>query len=380
MGDERKTPLKVLALTRYGRLGASSRLRTYQYVPHLHSMGIHMRVMPLFGDEYVRRLYSGRRLDWPAVSWGYLRRAGQLLRAGSHDVVWVEKELFPSLPAWLERTLPSLGVSFVADYDDAVFHNYDGKRGRRSRALRQKIDHVMRAASAVVCGSPYLADHARSCGAPRVEFVPTVIDLDRYPVIDTSQRRSHVVGWIGTPMNSKYLDVARPALEAVAQRLPLQLRVIGAEYAVPDLDVDCRAWAERSEVSDLAECSVGIMPLFDAPWERGKCGYKIIQYMACGLPVVASPVGVNTEIIEHGRDGFLATTLEEWSDAIERLLSDPGLAARMGAAGRRKIEGRYSLQVAAPRLAGVLRSVAGDKRAPGQNEPRGRSPGMGRLR
>jgi glycosyltransferase involved in cell wall biosynthesis len=138
---------------------------------------------------------------------------------------------------------------------------------------------------------------------------------------------------------------------------------IGIDAAALGLPMDSVPWSEQTEAQDIARLDVGIMPLVDAPFERGKCGYKLIQYMACGLPVVASPVGVNRQIVEHGVNGFLAETPEQWATALRTLCADPALRARMGAAGRRKVEQHYSLQVTAPRLVQILRRAAGAGRA-----------------
>jgi glycosyltransferase involved in cell wall biosynthesis len=146
-------------------------------------------------------------------------------------------------------------------------------------------------------------------------------------------------------------------LKALAAECPLQLRVVGAQFASPSLDVVCAPWSEETEVSEIQRFDIGIMPLVDSPWERGKCGYKLIQYMACGLPVVASPVGVNEEIVVNGENGYLARTPDDWLTAFRMLSADAVFRRNMGAFGRLAVERKYCLQVTAPRVAKLFNDV-----------------------
>jgi glycosyltransferase involved in cell wall biosynthesis len=357
---QRDHALKVLALTRYGRLGASSRMRLYQYVPVWSALGIEVQVSPLLSDDYLKRLYSRQATNWFDILHDYLTRALTLLRARKFDLVWIEKELFPNLPAWFEQALGALNIRYVVDYDDAVFHNYDLAPHLAKRFLANKIDKVMRSSALVICGNAYLAERSRSTGVRRVEIIPTVIDLDRYGVLTPVPKKHIVVGWIGSPSTVKYLQAVVPALEALAMEFPVQLRVIGAQFFAPGLYVDCRPWSEESEVIEIQDFDIGIMPLTDSLWERGKCGYKLIQYMACGLPVVASPVGVNREIVRHGANGYLASSVDEWVDAFRALFSNSQNRFAMGVEGRLSVEKTYCLQVTGPRLAKLFHEVVAE--------------------
>ncbi len=349
--------MKVLALTRYGRLGASSRVRFFQYLPAFSAMGIDVHVEPLLRDDYIKRLYGNQPTNWHEIISDYLRQAVKLFWSRKFDLIWIEKEIFPNFPAWFERVLAVSGVNYVADYDDAIFHSYDLSSNPIKKLLSKKIDSVMRHASLVLCGNKYLADRALSAGARHVEIVPTVIDLCNYVVNPKHSHRHIVIGWIGSPVTAKYLDVVVPALRLLASEFPIQLRVIGANPTFSDLNFDCRAWTEASEVSEIQGCDIGVMPLIDSPWERGKCGYKLIQYMACGLPVVASPVGVNQEIVKHGRNGFLAEVTDEWLAALRLLCADIERRHAIGFQGRKLVEQNYSLQVTAPRLAALFHEM-----------------------
>ena len=338
-------------------MGASSRMRFYQYLPDLQSQGIEIEVSPLLSDGYLKRLYAKQATNWRGVINDYLKQMVRLLTVRDYDLLWIEKELFPNLPPWFEQVLARRGVRYVADYDDAVFHNYDQSLNPLKRLVRNKIDSVMQHAALVVCGNSYLAERACCAGARRVEVIPTVVDLNRYAVVKPREHGKLVIGWIGSPSTVKYLDLVAEPLKELARELPVQLRVVGASCAVPGLDVVCRTWTEAGEAEEIQQFDLGIMPLADSPWERGKCGYKLIQYMACGLPVVASPVGVNTEIVAHGVNGFLAQSQDEWLTAIRALSTDAASRRDIGARGRRSVEQNYCLQVTAPRLARLFHEI-----------------------
>jgi glycosyltransferase involved in cell wall biosynthesis len=358
--DARTRALRVLLLSRYGRQAASSRVRSYQYLPYLRELGIHVESRPLFDDRYIQHLYRGRRRLATPILAGYARRLWQLATVPRFDLLWIEYELFPWLPAWFERLLARMGVPYVVDYDDAIFHRYDSHRSPLvRRILGRKIDQVMRGARLVIAGNDYLAERAQRAGASRVERIPTVVDLDRYRVPTPSENGRYTIGWIGQPLTVPYLQLVRDALAEVCSVTGARVTLVGSGPVTLDhVPVDVRPWSEDSEVAELQQFDVGIMPLRDAPWERGKCGYKLIQYMACGLPVVASPVGASRRIVEHGVNGFLASDGAEWVQAL-RALRDPALRTRMGTAGRATVEDGYCVQVFAPRLASLLRQCAG---------------------
>lgn len=360
--ESKAEPIRVLALSRYSRLGASSRLRMMQFAPALAEAGIDLDVSPFFDDLYLQKAHASERAHAQLVL-AFLRRFKSLRVIRDADLVWVEKEAFPWLPWVIENAFLPSHVPIVSDYDDAIFHNYDIHRSSVVRSLMgRKIDRVMARSSLVAAGNSYLADRAEKAGARKIEIVPTVVDAAAYAARKTSaeSKKGAFVGWIGTPSTwAAYMDPMMPMLQDAMARVSSRLRVVGAgEAASRHPNVDNLVWSEDAEVSEIQEMDIGIMPLTDTPWARGKCGYKLIQYMACGLPVIASPVGVNSEIVEHGVNGFLASNEAEWREALDALLTDPELRARMGAAGRKKVEEQYSLQVWGPRVAQMLRDVA----------------------
>jgi glycosyltransferase involved in cell wall biosynthesis len=312
------------------------------------------------GNNYVRNLYSSRRQPASPILVAYVRRIAGLLTGRHFDLLWVEKELFPWLPYRFENLLLGRRIPYVVDYDDAVFHRYDRHNSPLVRSLLgKKIDALMHHAKTVVAGNQYLADRASSAGAAKIEYLPSVVDTDRYT---TGQKTADQfrIGWIGSPVTAPFLGLIRDALAEVVGQTGAHLVLVGAgeRDTLPGLGKELHPWSEDSEVELIKSFDVGIMPLPDGPFEQGKCGYKLIQYMACGLPVVASPVGVNKRIVEQKKTGFLASNTAEWVEALVQLSRDAGMRAALGKAGRGKVEQEYCLQVTSPRLVKILTDAA----------------------
>ncbi len=353
--------MKIAMLTKYGDLAASTRQRFGQYRPFLEEAGCTLLHRPLLDDHYLGRLYADEPRDRWHVARRYIERIKWLTSSPDVDLIWLHCEAFPYLPGVAERLVNVSGKPVVFDYDDAIFHNYDLHSNKLARRFLGKKLHVtLASADAAFCGNAYLADYARP-HCPRVEIIPTVVDLAVYTVRpEITAGDALTIGWIGTPSTyAEYVQPMMPLLAEAAQAAGARIIAVGAGASAtghPLLDI--LPWSEASEVSNIHQMSIGIMPLDDTPWARGKCGYKLIQYMACGIPVIASPVGVNADIVEHGVNGFLANTEAEWREAIRMLLHDPELRQRMGAAGRKKVEAQYSLQVWGPQVADMLLDVA----------------------
>lgn len=350
----------IIFFTKYTRAGASSRYRTFQYLPALHAAGIECMVSPLFDDAYLAYKYSKGRASLWHVLIAFVRRVFSVLTVSSGATVVIEYELLPFFPALLERWLTWRGCRLVVDYDDALFHQYDQHTNRWvRRLLGSKIANVIRLSDMVVAGNVYLASYARCAGARRVELIPTVIDLMRYPAMPAKEDSALItIGWIGSPSTARYLRDIALALAEVFKGGSARVRLIGSgPVDLPGVPVEVMPWREEAEVVEIRRFDVGIMPLPDEPWARGKCGFKLIQYMACGLPVVASPVGVNSEIVENGVNGFLASSTNEWVSVLHKLAVDRDLRIKMGIAGRKKVEEQYCLQVTAPKMVALLQSV-----------------------
>jgi glycosyltransferase involved in cell wall biosynthesis len=351
--------MKVLLLTRYSRSGASSRLRYYQYLPFLNAQGVDVDVYPLFGEKYLKRLNAGQPQNPASILSAYLHRIYRLISCRAYDLLWIEYEALPWLPDWVERILGRCVIPYIVDYDDAIFHRYDQHSSQWVRSLLgHKIDAVMRNARLVIAGNAYLYEKAVQSGAKWVEWLPTVVNSTRYRLKSSGNNPVFTIGWIGSPTTVAYLEPVYAALVRLNQRSGIRLVLVGGHPkdisgAFP---VECRSWSEETEVEQILDFDVGIMPIPDDPWAYGKCGYKLIQYMACGLPVVASRVGANIRIVKEGVNGYLASTDNHWEQALRALQENPELRQAMGSQGRRDVEAHYSLQVAAPRLANLIRN------------------------
>lgn len=351
--------MKILMLTKYGQKGASSRLRTMQYIPQLEQNGIHCDILPLISDEALTAKYSKQSYSNNEMMKIYWNRIKLLLTAkDKYDLVWIEKEALPWTPAWFEKALLS-DIPYVLDYDDAIFHNYDMHRLPVVRKIfGQRLDKLMAAAKLVVCGNQYLADRAKNAGAKWIEIIPTVIDINRYFTNPEKISSTPTIVWIGSPSTARYVsDISKP-LSELAKTVPYKLRIIGAKLDISGVEVECIDWTEDTEVSRVAECDIGIMPLPDTPWTNGKCGYKLIQYMACGLPVVGSDVGANRNIVQPDTNGFLVKTDEEWINALKTLLHDAPMRQHFGKQGRQDAENLFCIQKTAPLLTEFLRKAA----------------------
>jgi glycosyltransferase involved in cell wall biosynthesis len=300
---------------------------------------------------------AGHALELRALPrgwWGRLRTGSDL---GPADVVIVQRRL---LPAWQLRLLRRRVRRLAFDFDDAVWlrDSYSPK-GFDSFRRRRRFAAAVRAADLVVAGNRHLAEQAARFAEPaNVCVIPTCVDPSRYPVAE-----HHRVGvdtqlvWVGSSSTLRGLEAARPILEAVGARLPgLTLKLVCDRFArFRGLTVLERPWTEAGEADEIAFADVGVAWVPDDPWSRGKCGLKVLQYMAAGLPVVANPVGVQAELVRSGETGFLATTPAEWAEAVARLARDPELRRRMGRAGRERVRRDYSVAAGAAAWLAALR-------------------------
>ncbi len=355
--------MKVLLLSRYTSLAASSRYRSYQYLPYLKQQGFEITISPLLDDRYIKSLYTGEPRSLSYIIKSYSKRLFNLLQSKKYNLIWIEKEALPWVPASLELLLIASKVPYVVDYDDATFHRYDLHKSILVRSiLGKKIDKLMAGAKLVIVGNDYLAARAVNVGAKWIEVIPTVINLDLYPINPPLENEIFTIGWIGSPIRSAgYFQEIYPALQQICAGGKARVVAIGAaQLELEGVSLEIKNWCGNTEVAEMQKFDVGIMPLTDTPFERGKCGFKLIQYMGCSVPVIGSPVGVNQKMIRQGVNGFLASNTQEWVNAFEELSSDSEKRKRMGNMGRKIVEKEYSLQVTAPKLASLLSKIAID--------------------
>ena len=336
---------RVLFLALGGPEVASSRTRVFQYLPYLPGYGVSATVV--VRNPYMLKESRNRAQRLLRSAFIRARMAGFLALSMGFRVIVIQKAL---LPAAFYGFLRFLGKRIAFDFDDAIYSTFDGK-GQTDRNLRRLAD-TRRCAHLVFVENDVNRAYARRY-CPDVRIITGPIECRRYRPRPRADSGPTTIGWIGSSRSSIYLSLLDAPLRALARRFPGAVRVllVGVTTApFTGVPVECHPWELDTEVQLLGRFDIGVMPLFDDEFAQGKGGYKILQYMAMGIPVVASPVGINSELVREGQEGFLAEDGVAWEERLGRLVSDPALRARLGANGRRRATLEYSFE----RYAGVL--------------------------
>jgi len=353
--------MRILALTTNPIEGASTRYRVLAYIPYLERQGCTIDLHPFFPSKSLAAVYSQGNLLGKLyyVIEGFQKRLSRL-RCHRYDLVIIHRELFPLGMNVFLRRLCKIKARIVYDYDDAMFLPQ-----RQGRWLLGKLENtnsvkeIMTLSNLVIAGNDFLGAYARRYNR-NVKVLPTTVDTERFRPRDPSLQTDHcTIGWIGSHTTVKYLYSLRGIFERLARTHSFELKVVGASFSssVNGLHVRQQGWSLEREICDFQSCDIGVYPLWDDEWSKGKCGFKAIQFMAVGVPVIASEVGVNREIIRDGVNGFLAASEQEWCDKLALLLKDPMLRRKLGSAGRKTVEERYSLDMNAPKLHHALQAV-----------------------
>ncbi|MEP6819471.1 MAG: glycosyltransferase family 4 protein [bacterium] len=341
------------------------RYRIEQWEPLLRKRGVEITYAPFESEELHALLYKtgnlGQKLS--LVAKGIARRFSHMSSIRDYDVVYVFREAALLGPPFFERWIHRSFVPMVFDFDDAVFVSYRSPSNGYLSYLKfaSKTRSICRMSAHVMAGNRYLADYARQVNE-HVTIVPTTIDTEKYTV---SEKRTEsdvpTIGWTGSFSTVQHLDTLRPALQKLARQNRFRLRVIGTPaYELEGVEVEAMKWQSATELKDLNAIDIGIMPLPDDAWSKGKCALKALQFMALGIPTVCSPVGVNTEIIQDGENGFIANSETDWVEKLRRLLHSAQRRNEIGRAGRATVETKYSANVQAPRVFDLLKSVVRD--------------------
>lgn len=354
--------MKIALLTKYSNLAASTRYRFDQYEPYLKKEGFELIRQPLFNNSYLKQLYKTNNRNLVNIIKSYIKRFFWLISKPDVDLIWLHCDLFPYMPGIFERLVSLPKKPIIYDFDDAIFHNYDlSSKWYVRRFIGSKLHHTIGLSKMAFCGNAYLADYSKHfCN--KTKIVPTIINTEIFRPInrESMNKKPLRIGWIGTPTTYKqYLSNKIPILNNLAASENLRICIMGISKNINNKykSIEVFEWSEKEEIAFIQSLDIGIMPLSNTPWARGKCGFKLIQYMACGLPVVASPVGVNSDIVEHGVNGFLADTNEEWIKSIKTLVKDRDLRQKMGLAGLKKIEREFSLHFWAPQVTKYIKSI-----------------------
>ena len=333
---------------RYAENGASSRLRFFKYKPFFEKAGIQVGIHSFFDSAYLERLYAGKGRPWSSIPRGILRTV-KALKLVPHNVpLFIEYELFPMLWAWCDLAALKKRPFFL-NFDDPVWEKY-----AKLPTLKNKYDTLVRHASGVVAANDLIVERFKNLNG-NILKIPTAIDLECYDRAPKAKFDRFTVVWIGSPATFHYLTSFRSVLKKMAECCDFELLMIGKSSwgSLPGVPSRSVEWSEANEAELISRSHVGIMPLPDDSFARGKSAYKLIQYAAAGIPSLGAPVGENCQVIEDGKSGFLCSSPEEWCSCLQKLAADAALRKEMGTAARNKAVG-WSLEANAGKLKDFL--------------------------
>jgi len=356
--------MKILFWVPYPSEGASNRYRVEQYLPYLKKETIRYSLRPFWSRQAYKILYLKGCYFRKAIFFicGTLSRILDLLVIFRYDIVFIHREAYPIGWAFFDSVLSLIGKPIIFDFDDAIFlpassqSNYFIKRFKKP----EKVDDAIKKSKYVIAGNSYLADFALRFNRS-VTIIPTPIDTDKYYPVVKGPSEKIIIGWIGSFTTLYFLDPMREVFIFLSKKFPdVRFKVVGGNFSINGLScVISKPWSPDQELDDLSTFDIGIMPMPDNDWTKGKCGFKAILYMSMGIPCVCSPVGMNNEIIRDGVNGFLADNQEEWVSKLSFLIGDFKLRRKIGEEARRTVEEKYSLKVNAPKYLKVIKNVYG---------------------
>ncbi|WP_282070211.1 glycosyltransferase [Olleya namhaensis] len=339
---------KILFFPKYTEKGASSRYRTYQYLEYFKD--VKYEVYPLFDDAYDPGGYLYKKQSKKYIIVRYLKRAKKLFLVKKGDVIFLEKEFFPFTP-YLGAILKLLRIKYIVDYDDAIFHKYNKSKNKVIKFLfKNKIDKVLKNASRVITGSPYLTEYALNFNKNVIE-IPTSIDFNKYnkDKLSVDDFKDYlIIGWIGSGTTSINILKLLPVFKRLQEeKIKYKLHLIGFNNHLKEelngLPVEFIKWSSNTEVNKTSEFDVGIMPLDDNHFNRGKCAFKLIQYMACAIPTVSTPMEANIKV-DRGNGNLFASNTEEWYNAIISINNLKKEFKKIGLKNRDTVQKYYSKQ------------------------------------
>ncbi len=345
--------MKIFVLTPYPSNEApSQRFRFELFFKHHDTSLITTETQSFISQQEWKALYAEKKVGSKFISviYGFLRRIVALFKVRHYDFIFIHRELTPFGPPIFEWIIANvLKKKIIYDFDDAIWLPDQNKESSIWRWLkwRSKVASICKWSWKVSVGNAYLGDFARKYNENMV-VVPTVVDTEvhyREVRLSVGQKGRLIIGWTGSHSTLQYLDLILPSLQQLEKEIDFEFRVIAnKDPKLPLKNYSFIPWIKETEIADLATLDIGVMPLPDDEWSKGKCGFKLIQYLALEIPAVSSPVGVNTDIIQHDKTGFLASTTEEWTEYLRKLLQNPSLRTEMGKKGRVLIQKNYSVK------------------------------------
>jgi len=357
--------MKVLFLTQTDIDGPASRYRVYQYLEYLQKQGIDCSVSPGIAKGDYLKIYAGfhpvRKLC--ALIGVVFRRIIDLLRISQFDIIFIQREISPQVFPLIEKIIKMMRKKVIFDFDDAIFLVPPQRNSIIYKfRFEDNIKEIIKESSYVLAGNDYLLEYALDYN-PKARVIPTCVDTNRFIFKEKSAADSKkiIIGWIGTEHSLLYLEDIKSVFQELSKRFKISLHVMaGVNFNISGVEVINKKWDINTEVADLHELDIGVAPLKDDGWGKGKCGLKALQYMSCGIPVVCSPAGVYKTMIVDGENGLLAANANDWIEKLTLLIKDAALRKKIALQARNLVEAKYSLKVNAPKIKEVLELVFKD--------------------
>ena len=340
---------KLYIFPKYSSKGPSSRYRIYNYLDFYRKEKYDMVLNPLFGDWYLDTIWQHKTKCRVAhkILWSYLKRLKLILFLPSKSVVYIGSELFPYIPFGLERILIMKKIKYILEFDDAIFHYYDLSSSKLVlKILGHKTPKVISKAACIITGSEYLTKYASKFNKNVVE-IPTSIDAEKYKKVDVKKTNEFIIGWIGSSSQSKQVLNILPALIELSLKYKYKLHLIGFDAALEiyldKVPYKLIEWDDATEIEEMSRFSVGIMPLEDTPFNRGKCAFKLVQYMSIGIPTISTPLLSNLNINKNSKNLFCETQ-DEWFSAFEIIINNQNMYNIIGKKNKQIALKNYSIQ------------------------------------
>ena len=373
MTEKKEISVCALMLDPYD-VSPGQRFRIEQWEPYLNLDGITTDYFSFTDDNLRSVIYQEGKVasKIAELTKATLRRINHVLKASKYDAVFLYRAANMIGPAFLEKYMRMRGYPIIFDFDDAIFMTDVSKANKRFAWAKfsGKTADICRLSTSITVGNSYLAEYARQYN-DNVYVVPTSIDTNRYQPTAKSERQDGrvVIGWTGSSTSQYHLEAFEPVLaELLKKRSDVEIRVVSnREPSFETIPYVWRAWSAETEVDEISQIDIGIMPTPDDEWSRGKCALKALQYMSLGIPAICTDMGANRDVVKHGENGFLAKTTEQWLNCFETLIDDRVLRSKLGAAARQTVLEDYSMERCGRMFAGVIRETVKDKNSKGRN-------------
>lgn len=356
--------MNILFIQPYPVEGPSCRYRVEQYIAYFESRGIRCRVRPFVSSKFYRIIYKKGFYIKKALYFieGTIKRFFDIFTAVNSDIVFIHLEAYPLGPPLFERIISMAGKKIIYDFDDAIYMKFASDANSFIRYLRCpfKIKKIIKMSKRVITCNAYLADYAKKYNK-NVFVIHTSVDTRKFTPRIKAGSNEITIGWIGSHSTAKYLEDLKDVFSILGEKYKFNLKIIGAgrpyQIGPAGIKVINLEWKLEDEIGEFQSLDIGVYPLPEDEWVLGKTGFKTIQYMSVGVPCVVSNVGANKDIVNHGINGYLAGTQEEWIEKLSMLIQNPELRERIGREGRRTAEERFSLERNLPKYLEIIESL-----------------------